>query len=628
MSQTGSQKRYPRLEELFERALQLDPESRRAFVAEQCTGDDDLRDMLEGMLAADVSRQWLSLGREPGEPGASPPELPAIGQKFDRYTVLQELGRGGMGAVFLARDEKLDRDVALKFMLGSDQAMQQRFRVEARVTAQCTHENIVVIHDIGEYAAYYSYLVLEYVRGSTLRQVLRERRTPRMTTAEALDIMIPLVRALVRAHDMGIVHRDLKPENIMIADSGPIKVMDFGVAKNLTGDLFTTVASLREQRVSHTLTGLAVGTLPYMSPEQWGVAPVDHRSDIWAVGIMLFELLAGRHPITPSSIDRLHEVVANLTVPMPRAADIESDIGGLAAVIDRCLRKPKAERFESGSVLLQVLQTIRDSASPDAPKVGEELTVPARLGEVTVDGRGPDHDRVQEEIPAGTDQLEFAHVTLARAAVGRDADSRAVSGWRMRDARAADSPFTVRCTAWLELEPDAEDSSLVLDATLINLYQRPVLLTALGLQLVSVHWDFTSGDRAFPSQAPKSSRVVRADHFVFDAHAFPMLLAPHRKRVLTHLRKSLAEARASGDSAATERVLSKQGEQLLDVRETCWHELADPVYQPAGAPYRYSLRVDAVRECMPVRSIVRLCARSQLGVGYSAPVELSMTARS
>jgi serine/threonine protein kinase len=276
-----------------------------------------------------------------------------------------------MGTVFLARDTRLGRRVAIKFLHTTAPGITRRFILEARATARCSHENIVVIHEVGEFHGR-PFMVLEYLQGQPLHKAVGGQRLP---PARAAELMAPVVRALAAAHAQGIVHRDLKPDNILITESGTIKVLDFGIAKVLqTQERMAeapNVVPLRtastaapgsalvfeEDPANLTRSGTLLGTLPYMSPEQWGNGvPVDHRTDIWAVGIMLFRMLAGRHPLDPR---RGHElaVTALLDEPMPRLRDVAPDVPPeLADVVDRCLLKHKDERFPDALSLLRALE--------------------------------------------------------------------------------------------------------------------------------------------------------------------------------------------------------------------------------------------------------------------------------
>ncbi|WP_437954827.1 protein kinase [Sorangium sp. So ce119] len=300
-------------------------------------------------------------------PSSSPPHsnpLLSVGARIGHYELLRELGRGGMGRVFLARDIKLARLVAIKLLTKLNGNGVQRFLIEAQMTARCKHEHIVTIYEVNEHDGY-PYMVLEYIEGQSLGAWMRQRRPADagedMSTAPvppslAVELMVPVVSALSRAHASGIVHRDLKPENIMIEASGAIKVVDFGIAKLREDETSLALAVERSVAGDARLTrdGAIIGTVPYMSPEQWRGMDIDQSSDIWAVGIMLHELVLGAHPLAPVSMASLLRV-SSADDPMPEVGARHPALGPLGAIIDRCLRKRKAERFASAEELLAEL---------------------------------------------------------------------------------------------------------------------------------------------------------------------------------------------------------------------------------------------------------------------------------
>jgi serine/threonine protein kinase len=319
-------------------------------------------------------------------PGSAPAAGPAAagdgvrlaaGTRVLQYELIRELGRGGMGQVFLARDVKLGRKVAIKFLSSLSQKLTERFLVEARATAQLSHEHIVVIHEVNEWQGL-PFMVLEYLEGEPLAALVSGGR--RLSPARAAELMVPVVRALVRAHAAEIIHRDLKPENIFVTRSGTVKVLDFGIAKvfgsadpagagagpGLPPDLPAGPAARL------TREGGLVGTLPYMSPEQWGVDTVDARTDLWAVGLLLFEMVAGRHPLDGMSAAQLAANAAHVDAPMPRVGEAAPDLpGDLERLIDRCLAKRKAQRFESARELLAALELILPGTRSRALTEGE-----------------------------------------------------------------------------------------------------------------------------------------------------------------------------------------------------------------------------------------------------------------
>lgn len=300
------------------------------------------------------------------EAGAAEGE-PRPGMRIQQYELIRELGSGGMGTVFLARDTRLGRRVAIKFLRAKDPKLSRRLVLEARTTARCSHENIVVIYEVGE-AQGSPFMVLEYLQGQPLKKLLHRQPLP---PTRAVELMVPVVRALACAHEQNIVHRDLKPENIFVTDSGTIKVLDFGIAKVLQGEQLAAEAehSLLAMPgaggAELTHRGAVIGTLPFMSPEQWGNGvEVDHRTDIWAVGIMLYRMLAGQHPLAPLQGPQLF-VTAALDKPMPRLHEKAPEVPTeLAAVVDRCLLKRKEERFPDALALLRALEPFLPGATP------------------------------------------------------------------------------------------------------------------------------------------------------------------------------------------------------------------------------------------------------------------------
>ncbi len=280
-----------------------------------------------------------------------------------RFELIREIARGGMGQVFLGRDTKLGRKVAIKFLLRDDQHFVQRFLVEARATARCEHENIVTIYEVGEHEGL-PYMVLEFLEGKTMSDVLDGKPSLR----QFVELMIPVARALERAHEYGIVHRDLKPSNIFVTARGQVKVLDFGVARLVDRNESELVnrataamdaVNLSEADSSSTFTGSnsLVGTLPYMSPEQWGADEVDALSDIWAFGIMFWRALTGVHPAGTMNPDRLRERLCDLATPLPSIATRDPSLPReLVNIVDRCLAKRKRDRYQSATELLADLQ--------------------------------------------------------------------------------------------------------------------------------------------------------------------------------------------------------------------------------------------------------------------------------
>ena len=302
--------------------------------------------------------------------------------QIDRFGLIREIARGGMGQVFLARDTKLGRKVAIKFLLHDDPSFAQRFLVEARATARCTHENIVSIYEVGEYQGL-PYMVLEYLEGKTLSQVLEGKPGPKQFT----EIMMSVARGLERAHEHGIVHRDLKPSNIFVTDRGQVKVLDFGVARMFDQpvDAMETIQAAQKNPrpesgpestyVTFTGGGTMVGTLPYMSPEQWGADAVDHQSDLWALGIMFWRALTGVHPAGTMNPDKLKARLVDLDSPLPSIGSRDPSLPKeLVGIVDKALRKRKSERYQNATEMIRDMQAF---LAPQAARIDED-TCPYR----------------------------------------------------------------------------------------------------------------------------------------------------------------------------------------------------------------------------------------------------------
>ncbi len=298
--------------------------------------DEDI-EAIEPTNAIDIEITGLAGVR--ARPAAPTP--PKAGDVIGHYELIRLLGKGGMGEVFLARDNKLGRRVAIKFLHAADAEVGRQFIAEARATAQCNHENIVVIYEADTLDGW-NYMVLEYLQGLTLREVLQDHKP--LPPARAIELIIPVVKALSCAHEQGIVHRDLKPDNIFVTTSEKVKVLDFGIAKIMHAEADAAAGKL------------LMGTLMYMSPEQWGVGTIDHRSDIWAVGLLLYRMLAGKHPFHGKRGPELAET-AELTKPVPRLQTVAPGVPlGLAQVVDRCLEKSASDRFPDAQSLLHALE--------------------------------------------------------------------------------------------------------------------------------------------------------------------------------------------------------------------------------------------------------------------------------
>ena len=275
-----------------------------------------------------------------------------IGKVLGRYRVLEKIGRGGMGEVFLAEDTSLHRRVALKFLppeMQQDAEAHKRFIREARSAAALDHPYICHINEVAE-AEGRDFIVMEYVDGQTLRAKIGQGP---VALEETLRITIEVVEALEAAHGKGIVHRDIKPENIMLTRTGHAKVMDFGLAKQM--DAPAEVAIGGPTITLLTSEGTTVGTLGYMSPEQLRGQRADGRSDIWALGVTLYEMTSGARPFQGQSGFEVSSAILNKP-PLPLPSGVPAELG---AVIGRCLEKEPAKRYQTVQDLRAALETVR-----------------------------------------------------------------------------------------------------------------------------------------------------------------------------------------------------------------------------------------------------------------------------
>jgi len=310
-------------------------------------------------LRKEITRTFLRLSRQSRRFRAESPETmlrpgPREAEQFGAYRIIRRLGSGGMGQVYLALDTRLGRHVALKFLppeLTNDEAMLHRLQQEARTASALNHPNILTIYEIGQLDGEH-FIASEYIDGVTLRGAF-ERGA--IDTGTAIEVAAQVASALMAAHAAGVVHRDLKPSNIMIRSDGYVKVIDFGIAKRIGSA--EKDASLN---TSWTRPGSVVGTLDYMSPEQARGADLDHRTDLWSLGVILYEMVARQRPFDGET--ESHIVVAILdkaTPPLPNQASLPN---GLSGIIYRALAKDPAERYQTADAMLADLRRTRQAS--------------------------------------------------------------------------------------------------------------------------------------------------------------------------------------------------------------------------------------------------------------------------
>jgi len=296
-----------------------------------------------------------------------------IGTKLGPYEILEKIGAGGMGEVYRARDTRLGRDVAVKVLPGgltADPNRLRRFEQEARAASALNHPNILTVHDVGTQATT-PYLVAELLDGQSLRDALREGP---LSIPKALGFGVQIARGLAAAHEQGIVHRDLKPENLFVTTDGRLKILDFGLARLAPPREAEPDTSAETATKSLTRSGVMLGTVGYMSPEQVRGEKVDSRSDIFAFGCVLYEMLAGRRPFTGANVaDSMSAVLRDEPAPV---VELRSGLSpSVGSVVHHCLEKDPPRRFQSARDLAFALETL--SASGGARPEGRNAVRPA-----------------------------------------------------------------------------------------------------------------------------------------------------------------------------------------------------------------------------------------------------------
>ena len=362
--------RWQKIDELFQVVVELDPIEREPFLDSSCAGDEELRREVKSLLDSD-------------EYGASFIDAPAFGaaatlltdiqpalcdgQQFGQYQIISLVGRGGMGEVYLALDEKLKRNVALKLLPTDYTADKDRLRLfqqEAQAASALNHPNILTIHELGEVNGR-QFIATEFVDGETLRERMKRAQ---VSLDAALDIAIQVTSALAAAHRAGIIHRDIKPENIMLRPDGYVKVVDFGLVKLTHREEQSSGARVAD--LSENSCGLVMGTVRYMSPEQAKGLSVDSRTDIFSLGVVLYEILSGQPAFKAESVKQLVHALQNDEL-RPLQEFVPTFPEELERMVSRAVAKSRTERYQSAEDLLFDLKVLRQRIKLiEAPELG------------------------------------------------------------------------------------------------------------------------------------------------------------------------------------------------------------------------------------------------------------------
>lgn len=370
--------RWQQVSRIFKSAISLDGEERAAYVAGQCGVDESLRVEVEKLIeshqrasedkfidgvAAEAGAALFIVDDEIGQQKSALNK----GQQFGSYVILDALGAGGMGEVYLAKDSRLDRTVALKVLspdISSDKRRMQRFRQEAKIASSLNQPNILTIFEFGEVEGL-TFLATEFIDGETLRDYINDKR---LKLAEILDIAIQVLAALDAAHEARIVHRDIKPENVMLRRRDRVvKVLDFGLAKatEKRSSVVTeqdSEAATEFKTAPHTL----MGTVNYMSPEQAQAQAVDERTDIWSTGVMIYEMVTGLMPFKGATTSHtIVQILEKDPVPLTRFTQRNAP-EELQRIVSKALSKSLDERYQTAKDMLIDLKALKKRLDAEA----------------------------------------------------------------------------------------------------------------------------------------------------------------------------------------------------------------------------------------------------------------------
>jgi serine/threonine protein kinase len=365
--------RWQKVEQVFQAALDLPQLERAAFLNEVCGGDHELKHETCALIEAyDRASDFIeepALAHDAHLFIDNEPRVREIGP----YSVIDRIGAGGMAEVFLARDVRLNRMVALKTLPAyfvTDEAHLKRFQNEARTASALNHANILTIYEVGQFEEVH-FLAAEYVEGQTFRELIREGR---LLLGEVVDLSIQVLSGLSAAHAAGIVHRDIKPENLMRRRDGVVKILDFGVAKLLEQPTKDFSPSLT---AAETEIGVLVGTVGYMSPEQIRCLALDERSDVWSAGIVLYELLTGRRPFEGAT--RADAIAAILAREPARLFEVDgggpAELREIQKIVSKALQKDRTGRYQTAADMLLDLRVVQQQLTSENRPINSNTAV-------------------------------------------------------------------------------------------------------------------------------------------------------------------------------------------------------------------------------------------------------------
>ena len=359
---------WSKVKEIVDAAIRRKPDERARYLDEACVDDADVRREVESLLSSfGKADGFMEVPAVDLHAEAATVELQVLlaGQMIGRYEVVRKLGEGGMGAVYLAKDDKLGRNVAIKVLYKKferDEENVRRFIREARAASALNHPNILTVHEIDEFEGS-QYIVSEFVEGDTLRELLRKES---LELNRIIDITKQIAGALGAAHKARIIHRDIKPENVIVRDDGYVKVLDFGLAKLLRTEDSTLSFEGSGGKPNETSKGVILGTVNYMSPEQAQGTTVDERTDVFSLGVVLYEMIAGS---TPFAGDSIAETFANLIKkePPPLGGFTSGLPDEMERIVAKMLSKDPELRYQTMGDCVADVKNVSISLGHDVP---------------------------------------------------------------------------------------------------------------------------------------------------------------------------------------------------------------------------------------------------------------------
>src|SRR6266496_3115014 len=501
--------RWEQVGGLYRAALDLQPDERASFLDEACGDNEALRQEVESLLAAEGGAgDFLDAGamKDAAKMLVGESSLMLVGKELGHYHLLSLLGSGGMGEVYLAEDARLKRKVALKLLprdLTANQDRLRRFEQEAHTASALNHPNILTIHEIGE-AEDRRFMAAEFVDGGTLRS--RMSSGP-LKIGEALSIAEQVASALAAAHDAGIIHRDIKPENIMVRRDGIVKVLDFGLAKLMPQGEGGAEDATRQ--LVKTSPGMVMGTVAYMSPEQARGLQVDVRTDIFSLGVLIYEMVAGRLPFEGLNTNEIMASILNDKEPTPLARYARGVPTELERIIEKSLRKDSEQRYQTIKDMLLDLKSLKQHLAFTAEL--ERSTPPATTGveagsattPATVSIEAAPTEAITQTL-TGKIKDHTRSLVIGLAVLGVAAVGLAYMFYVARPARAIDS-IAVLPLANASNDPNIEYLSDGISESLIN------SLTELGqLKVIARATAFRYKGKEIDPQAVGRELNVRA----------------------------------------------------------------------------------------------------------------------